>query len=199
MIPPFERLFPEVRAMSVGRATPAQIWNDGLALMRARWYLRRATSVGERPRVWGRPVIRNLGSLIIGQRVTLFSTAIPIQLTTEADGTLEIGARTFMNYGCSILATKLVSIGPDCKLGMDVLMMDNDFHQIDPAKRWVRPSSAPVVLEENVWLGARVIVLSGVRIGANSVVAAGSVVTRDIPPYSLAAGQPARVIRSIDR
>ncbi|MGO4684089.1 acyltransferase [Hyphomicrobium sp. 2TAF46] len=178
--------------------TTTEMLDDSLALLRARWYLRNATSLGERVRVWGRPVIRNFGSLIIGQRASLVSGAVPIQLSTERDGKLEIGARTFMNYGCSIVATKLVSIGPNCKIGMEVLMMDNDFHQIDPVERAVRPASAPIVLEENVWLGARVIVLSGVTIGAGSVVAAGSVVTRDIPPRSVAAGQPARVIRSID-
>ncbi len=199
MISPLERLLPEVRVMSARSTTPAQILDNTLALLRAQWYLRSATSVGERARVWGRPVIRNEGSLIIGQRVSMISRAIPIQLTIEPDGKLEIGARTFMNYGCSILATKLISIGADCKIGMDVLMMDNDFHQIDPSRRGIRPPSAPIVLGENVWLGARVIVLSGVTCGAGNAGAAGSVVTRDIPPRSLAAGQPARVIRSIDR
>ncbi|SFV33393.1 acyltransferase [Hyphomicrobium facile] len=197
MTPLPERILPEARKAIGKKKSATQLWDDALSLARARWHLRNATSVGERVRVWGRPVIRNEGSLIIDQRVSLISGAIPIQLTTEPDGRLEIGARTFMNYGCSILATKLVSIGPDCKVGMEVLMMDNDFHQVDPHKRWIRPSSAPIVLEENVWLGARVIVLSGVTIGANSVIAAGSVVTRDIPPRSFAAGQPARVIKSV--
>ncbi len=193
------RLLPGLRETLARGTSPAQVWEDGLAVWRARWYLRNATSVGERARVWGRPVIRNSGSMIIGQRVSLASATIPIQLNTERDGKLEIGARTFINYGCSISATKHISIGPDCKIGMEVLMMDNDYHQLDPTKRGVRPASAPIVLEENVWLGARVIVLSGVTIGAGSAVGAGSVVTRNIPPHSFAAGQPARVIKAIDR
>jgi acetyltransferase-like isoleucine patch superfamily enzyme len=199
MIPSLGRLFPEVRETLARGMTPAQVWDDGLAVLRARWQLRNATSVGERVRVWGRPVIRNSGSVIIGERAYLISTTIPIQLTTEYGGKLEIGARTGINYGCSILATELISIGPNCKIGMHVIMMDNDYHQIDPTKRGIRPASRPIVLEENVWLGARVIVLSGVTIGANSVIGAGSVVTRDIPPRSIAVGQPAQVIRSIDR
>jgi len=199
MIAHFDRLRPEVRRVAARGMTLTQVWDDGLAVLRAWWYLRNATEIGERVRVWGRPVIRNRGTLIVGERACLVSNTIPIQLSTESDGKLEIGARTFINYGCSILATKLINIGPDCKIGMDVLMMDNDYHQIDPAKRGVRPPSAPIVLEKNVWLGARVIVLSGVTIGADSSVAAGSVVTRDIPQRSLAAGQPARVIKSIDR
>lgn len=199
MISSLGRLLPDVRETLARGMSPAQIRDDVLALLRARWHLRNATSVGERVRVWGRPVVRNYGRMIIGQRASLDSTTIPIQLSTEPNGTLEIGARTFMNYGCSISATKLISIGPDCKIGMDALIMDNDYHQIDPTKRGVRPASAPVIIEENVWLGARVIVLSGVTIGADSVVAAGSVVTRDIPPGTVAAGQPARVIKSIVR
>lgn len=196
-MPLLDRILPEMRLATSRRMTPTEVRDDVLALLRARWYLRNATSVGERVRVWGRVIVRNSGSMIIGQRASLSSTAVPIQLNTEPNGKLEIGARTFMNYGCSISATKLISIGPDCKIGMDVLMIDNDYHQIDPTKRAIRPASAPIILEENVWLGARVIVLSGVTIGADSVVAAGSVVTRDIPPRSVAAGQPARVIKSI--
>jgi maltose O-acetyltransferase len=75
--------------------------------------------------------------------------------------------------------------------------MDNDFHRLEPERRDERPLSAPIILEENVWLGARVIVLRGVTIGAGSAIGAGSVVTRDIPPRSLAVGAPAKVIRSL--
>ena len=198
MFAPLGRLLNGGMVTTGHRMTATEMLDDSLAVLRARWYLRNATSLGERVRLWGRPIVRNHGSLVIGQRACLVSGGLPIQLTTERDGKLEIGARTFMNYGCSIIATKLISIGPNCKLGMEVLMMDNDFHQIDPVERGVRPASAPIVLEENVWLGARVIVVSGVTIGADSVVAAGSVVTRDIAPRSFAAGQPARVIRSVD-
>lgn len=177
--------------------TSAQFWDEVFAVLLARRRLRNATAVGERVRVWGHPVINNCGSLIIGERVCLVSTPAPILLRAELGGSLEIGARTYINYGCSLLATGRISIGADCKIGMDVLMMDNDFHQIDPTKRSVRPPPSPIVLEENVWLGARVTVLSGVTIGANSVIGAGSVVTRNIPPGSVAIGQPAKVTRSI--
>jgi maltose O-acetyltransferase len=75
--------------------------------------------------------------------------------------------------------------------------MDNDFHRVEPERRHEVPESLPIILGENVWLGARVVVLRGVTIGAHSVVAAGSVVTRDIPPRTLAAGVPARVVREL--
>lgn len=127
----------------------------------------------------------------------LVSTITPLELIAEEDGTLEIGERAFINYGCSIYASELVRIGPRCKLGTYVIMMDNDFHTVEPERRNEKPSSAPIVLEENVWLGARVTVLRGVTVGAGSVVGAGAVVTRDIPPRSLAVGVPARVIRKL--
>lgn len=173
------------------------ICNAGWALLCARWYLRRATTLGERVRVWGKVVVQNKGSLTIEQRVRLAATIVPIELAVGQNATLEIGARTFINYGCSIAATQHVSIGPNCNIGTYVIIMDNDFHRLEPERRQEQPPSAPIVIEENVWLCARVTVLRGVTIGAGSVIAAGSVVVKDIPPRSLAAGSPARVIRQL--
>jgi acetyltransferase-like isoleucine patch superfamily enzyme len=73
-------------------------------------------------------------------------------------------------------------------------MMDNDYHQVED--RTKPGTSAPIILEKNVWLGVRVVVLKGVRIGENSVIGANSVVSRDIPPNCLAGGVPARIIRT---
>ena len=110
---------------------------------------------------------------------------------------MEIGESVFINYGCSIGATLLVRIGARTNLGPHVMIMDNDFHQLDPERRNEMPPSAPVVVGENVWLGARVIVLRGVTIGDGSVIGAGSVVAKDIPARSVAVGIPAKVIRSL--
>jgi acetyltransferase-like isoleucine patch superfamily enzyme len=179
------------------RVSMYQLWNDGIAVLRARWHFRNATSIGPRTRMWGNAVVQNKGAMIIGNRVRFVSTIVPIELHTGARGRLEIGDSTFINYGCSIAATQSVQIGPRCHIGTYVIMMDNDFHEIEPERRTEMPPSAPITLEENVWLGARVIVLRGVRIGAGSVIGAGSIVTKDIPPRSLAVGLPARVIRQI--
>ncbi len=168
----------------------SQVWNDGRAVLRARWYLRRA-QVGARVRVWGQPSIEAYGRMIIGERVRLVSTIATTELVAGEHGTLEIGESAFINYGCSIAASQLVRIGPRCNIGTYVIMMDNDFHRLEPERRDERPESKPIILEENVWLGARVIVLRGVTIGA------GSVVTRDVPPRSVAVGLPARVIRTL--
>jgi acetyltransferase-like isoleucine patch superfamily enzyme len=174
----------------------SQIWDDGRAVLRARWYLRHANQIGERVRVWGKPSIRNDGSLVIGSRVRLVSTIATLELVADG-GMLEISDRTFINYGCSIAATELVRIGASCTIGTHVIIMDNDYHRLEPERRNERPDSAPIILEDNVWLGARVIILKGVKIGYVSVIGAGSVVNKNIPPRSLAAGMPAKIIRSL--
>lgn len=172
-------------------------WNNGWAVIRAWWYLRCATSLGKGVRVWGRVSARNYGGeMKIGNRVRLISTITKTELVA-ANGILEIGDGTFINYGCSIAANKLVRIGENCNIGTYAIIMDNDFHRLEPERRHEHPESAPIILENNVWLGARAIVLKGVTIGEGSVIGAGSVVTRDIPPRCLAAGVPAKILREL--
>lgn len=176
---------------------PRELTDDARAVLAARLWLHGADHVGARVRCWGRPVVRNGGHLIVRSRVRLVSTVARTELATTVGGTLDIGERTFINYGSSIAASQRVTIGARCLLGTYTLIMDNNFHRLEPERRMESPSSAPVVLEDNVWLGARVIVLPGVTVGTGSVIAAGSVVTRDVPPRRLAAGQPARVVRAL--
>jgi acetyltransferase-like isoleucine patch superfamily enzyme len=174
-----------------------RMWGDGWAVVRARWYLRRADTLGSRVRLRGRPVVVNDGRLIVGDRVQLVSTVATLELATAEGGTIEIGSRTLVNYGTAISAGELVRIGPRCLIGTHVIMMDNDFHRIEPDRRLARPDSRPILIGENVWIGARCIIMGGVHIGDDSVIGAGSVVTRDIPSRSVAAGNPARVLRSL--
>jgi acetyltransferase-like isoleucine patch superfamily enzyme len=174
-----------------------QIWRDGRAVIAAKWYLRHADEVGVRVRLRGRPRIVNEGHMLIGERVQLVSTVATLELVADVGGTLEVGERTLINYGTSIYAGSLVHIGAHCHIGTHTIMMDNDFHRLEPERRLERPQSRPIVIEDNVWLGGRVIVLPGVTIGEGSAIGAGSVVTRDIPARSLAVGSPARVIRSL--
>jgi acetyltransferase-like isoleucine patch superfamily enzyme len=177
--------------------TPRQLWSDGRAVLLARWYLRGATSVGTRVRLRGRPLVSNHGRMIIGSRVQLVSTAAKLELVAMPGGVLEIGERTLVNYGGSIAAAESVRIGARCLIGTHAIIMDNDFHRIEPERRLEWPESKPIVIEDNVWLGARVIVLGGVTIGEGSCIGAGSLVIDDIPPRSLAVGVPARVIRKL--
>lgn len=168
-----------------------------IAAWRARWTLRSAEAVGPYTRLWGRLVVRNDGKIWVGDHVRLVGAITAIELGTGDGGCLEIGDHVFINYGSSIAAMKYVRIGSNCSIGTYAIIIDNNFHRIEPDRRREMPESAPVILEENVWLGSRVTVLPGVTIGRDSVVGAGSVVTHSIPPRSLAAGVPARVLKTL--
>lgn len=110
---------------------------------------------------------------------------------------ISIGARTFANYGLMALDPASITIGEDVQIGPNVQLL-TPTHPVEPGPRrdkW--ESAAPIVIEDNVWLGGGVIVLPGVTIGANTVVGSGAVVNRDLPPNVLAVGNPARVVREL--
>ncbi|WP_149204335.1 sugar O-acetyltransferase [Actinotalea subterranea] len=110
---------------------------------------------------------------------------------------LHIGARTFVNYNLTALDVATITIGEDCQIGPNVQLL-TPTHPIDPQPRRDKLEAAQrITIEDNVWLGGGVIVCPGVTIGENSVIGAGSVVTKDVPPNVLAVGNPARVVRAI--
>ena len=162
--------------------------------VRSIWRLRKCTRVGRLPRVLGRVHVLNWGRITVGDKLLLMGTLVPSELVALDNGVVEIGDQVFINYGVSISAHQFVRIGDRCQIGNWSMLMDNDFHRVEAKDQ--AGQSAPIILEDDVWLGARVIVLKGVTIGQGSVVGAGSVVTRDIPPRSVAAGVPARVVRT---
>jgi acetyltransferase-like isoleucine patch superfamily enzyme len=166
------------------------------AVLSARWAFRHA-ELGAKVRLRGRPRVHNTGRLIIGDRARIVSTPHTLELAAIDGGVLAIGPQTFVNYGGSIAASRSVLIGARCLIGTHAIIMDNDFHRLEPERRYELPESRPIVIEDNVWIGARVIVLGGVTIGEGSCIGAGSVVAHDIPPRSLAVGVPARVIRAL--
>jgi maltose O-acetyltransferase len=160
-----------------------------------RWRLRRCAHVGRLPRIYGKLHLFTWGRVTIGERLLLMGTLVPCELVAQPGGVLEIGDNVFINYGVSISAHQRIRIGNRCQIGNWSILMDNDYHSTADARK---PSdSAPIILEDDVWLGARVIVLKGVTIGRGAVIGAGSVVTRDVPPRSLAVGAPARVVRAL--
>jgi len=127
-------------------------------------------------------------SVRIGTDVLL---AHDVQLHLRDRGAvIEIGDGTFVNHRTELVAHELVRLGRDCLLAWDVLVLDSDSHSVDGG-----PRSAPVTIGDRVWIGCRATVLKGVTIGDGAVIAAGSVVTRDVPPRALVAGNPARVVR----
>lgn len=111
---------------------------------------------------------------------------------------ISIGEKCFFANNVSIVAVEFVEIGNNCLIGDMVTIMDSDFHGIAPDKRLSDSfQSKPVKIENNVWLGSRVIIQKGVTIGANSIVTPNAVVVTSIPANSIAGGVPASVIRSI--
>jgi acetyltransferase-like isoleucine patch superfamily enzyme len=162
--------------------------------LNARLRLRGAAHMGRRVTLYGRPHIVTQGRMTIGDRVRLVSTVAALELVALRGGHLEIGNNVFINYGSSLVSSAHVKVGADCLIGTHVMVMDCDFHRVED-KAW-DTSGSPVVLEERVWLANRSIVLKGVTIGHDAVVAAGSVVTRDVPPRTLVAGSPARIVRT---
>ena len=173
------------------------IWNDGRSVLRARWFLRKATVLGPRIRTSAGLRVVNHGRLVVGERVRFDSLLATIELNVGEGAELVIGENSFINSGCSIGATSSIRIGSDALFGPGCIVMDNAFHHVEPELRLERPPSAPVTIGCNVWLGARVIVLPGVAIGDHACVAAGSVVTKDVPARTLAGGVPARPIKSL--
>jgi acetyltransferase-like isoleucine patch superfamily enzyme len=103
----------------------------------------------------------------------------------------EIGDRSIIN------ASQQIEIGARCSISWDCDITDTDFHQVVLADGRRPPVSEPVIIEDDVWIGSHCLILKGVTIGHHSVVAAGSVVHRSIPPHSLVAGNPARRIGQI--
>jgi acetyltransferase-like isoleucine patch superfamily enzyme len=111
---------------------------------------------------------------------------------------LSANARILIGDNCGFSGTVIgcfssIIIGDHVKCGANTLITDGDWHPEDPRSS----APKPIVIGDNVWLGVNVTVMKGVIIGANSLIGAGSIVTRDIPPNVIAAGNPCKVIRSI--
>ena len=111
---------------------------------------------------------------------------------------ISIGARTFINYNFTALDVAPISIGDDVQIGPNVQLL-TPTHPLAPGPRRDKLEAArPITIGNNVWLGGGVVVLPGISIGANTVVGAGAVVTRDLPANVVAVGNPARIVRELD-
>jgi maltose O-acetyltransferase len=126
-------------------------------------------------------------------------TEIRPPLYVDYGANLTIGARCFANFGLVALDVAAIIIGDDVQIGPNVQLL-TPTHPVDPELRRQRwEAAAPITIGDNVWLGGGVIVLAGVTIGDDTVVGAGAVVTRDLPSGVVAVGNPARVVRTLDR
>jgi acetyltransferase-like isoleucine patch superfamily enzyme len=173
-----------------------ELFRKALEALNAMVSLRNCTSVGKFTRVAGKVIVENNGKLVLGKKVKIRGTHVPVELAVYPNATLTIGDNTFINSGASICAQSSIHIGKNCAIGNYSMVIDTDFHAVGdifgPAK------TAPIVIGDNVWIAAHVVILKGVNIGDNAVVAAGSVITKDIPPCTLVGGVPAKVIRMIE-
>lgn len=162
------------------------------ALVRARGG---KAEVGSRPVFWrGRPTLDLRGSFKIGRDCKIYARPYPARITVARGASIEMGDTVGINYGVEIYASKSIKMGDNAMIGDLATLYDTDFHGLGEGSE-VR--QAPIVLGDNVWIGRAAIVLPGVTIGDHSIVAAGAVVTKDVPPRVVVAGNPAKVVREI--
>lgn len=165
-------------------------------LATAKLYLATVDQVGPGVRTLEQPRIENLGFMSLGAHVLLRSVNVPVELATGPGARLEIGDDCSINYGVSIGCTESIRIGARCRLGPYVMIVDSAFHEL--LDRSKRPPSQPIVIEDDVWIGAKASIMPGVRIGRGAVVGTAAVVTKDIPPFSVVAGVPAKLVKTLD-
>lgn len=160
--------------------------------------------VGRHLRAECLPYMRGDGNLTLGDHVNLSGRSCFYFIHGMPEKpAINIGDHTFIGNGCTLSAAREIRIGAHCLVSSMVRIHDNDGHPLDPARRRrhepIQPEeSAPVIIEDNVWIGAGVTILKGVRIGADAVVGTGAVVTVDVPAGAVVAGNPARVVRQLD-
>jgi len=153
---------------------------------------------------------RRSGAVTIGKHVSCYAGC---SFSIGAKGHVVVGDFTLLN-GAIIMAEERIEIGSHCLISWNVGIADSDFHPLEPAQRLIdahalapffkdrppRPKikTAPVKLADNVWIGMNAVILKGVTIGENSVVAAGSVVTKSVPANTVVAGNPAVAVKSFN-
>ncbi|WP_315079978.1 DapH/DapD/GlmU-related protein [uncultured Clostridium sp.] len=145
------------------------------------------------------------GIVKIGDNVTLGYELSPhfygFYILIQARGKnsiISIGNNTIFSNDITIIAQRQIKIGERCLIGDRLTMYDNDSHEIDPSTRTRSyGKAAPINIGNNVWIGSVVTILKGVNIGDNSVIAANSVVTNDVPANTIVAGNPATIVRAI--
>ena len=139
--------------------------------------------------------VRALFSQLIGKKVDESFLLIP-PLHTAGGDEIRVGRNVFVNQNCTFYDLGGLDIGDDVLIGPNVSIITTG-HPLKPSQRRSATIGKRIVIERNVWIAAGATIVGGVTVGENSVVAAGSVVTRHVPSNTLVGGNPARVIRSI--
>ena len=174
------------------------------------WWRLRGLRIGAGWRCYGLPIIQRhrQSEIRIGRRLELRSSATsnplgpnrPVIISARRSGASITIGDDFGMTGGSLVCDQRISIGDRVWVGANAIITDTDFHPLNPEKRRTHPlaaNTAPVTIADDVFVGMNALILKGVTIGAGSVVAAGCVVVRDVPPGSVVAGNPARVVRDV--
>jgi acetyltransferase-like isoleucine patch superfamily enzyme len=140
--------------------------------------------------------IRALFSKLIGKKVDESFVLIPPFYNTGGEE-IRVGRNVFVNQNCTFYDLGGLDIADEVMIGPNVSIITSG-HPLEPSRRRTTTIGKPIVIEKNVWIAAGAIIIGGVTVGENSVIAAGAVVTKDIPPNTFVGGNPAKVIRSID-
>lgn len=138
--------------------------------------------------------VREKLSEIIGTRIDESTTIFP-PFYTNFGQFIKLGKNVFINHACSFLDIGGITIEDDVQIGPRVNLTSEN-HPLDPADRKT-VLLQPILIKRNAWIGAGATILPGVTIGENSIVAAGAVVSRDVPPNTVVAGVPAKVVKAL--
>jgi acetyltransferase-like isoleucine patch superfamily enzyme len=136
------------------------------------------------------PAIRNRGEIHVSN-IALFPG---VRIECQTGGSVRIGKGTYLNRNTAIVAAQQVTIGANCKIAWDVLIMDTDQHALRDGEQI---GTRPVLIEDDVWIGARAIILKGVTIGQGAVIGAGAIVTKDVSAQTLVVGPRATAVRAL--
>jgi acetyltransferase-like isoleucine patch superfamily enzyme len=158
-------------------------------------YLLRCNHVGKMVFCKGKPDISNNGKIYIGNFNSIWSNISKTRLSVHSGGEIIIGNNNFLN-GVFISASSKVILGNNIKIGPQTMIMDSDFHDVNDHNN--EGLTSKIIIEDDVWLGARCTILKGVHIGTNSVVGVGAIVTKDVPKNAIVAGVPAKIIKMKD-
>jgi acetyltransferase-like isoleucine patch superfamily enzyme len=162
-------------------------------------------SVGRRFRMEALPYITGRGRIVVGAGVRLSGkSSFGFGNRFRSDPRITIGDDTFIGHGCCFAIADSITIGSHCLIAAAVSVRDLDGHPTDAAERRANHPTPPqgirpVTIEDDVWIGAGATILKGVTIGARSIVGANAVVVRDVPPDTVVAGNPARLVKQLLR
>ena len=140
------------------------------------------------------PLIANEGKFRIGNNLQIRAIQFRQEISCLRGAELIIGNNVFINHGVNICATKSIVIGDNVHIADLVMMHDTNFHEVEEGKGI---TTKPIKIGDNAWIGARSIILPGIEIGKNSVIAAGSIVTKSVPENCLVAGVPAKILKHL--